>query len=105
MQALNFFDRGFYKNKIPLSWENPAMCVKAFKYGFLAPVQKAACKRNLALMPVLVAASRKISNACQDAFQKHRWNCSSISKAPKFGQDIARGEISCFMNFICFQCY
>ncbi|GIY96157.1 protein Wnt-11b-1 [Caerostris extrusa] len=69
----------------------PSMCVKAYKQGLLAPVQKAACKRNLALMPVLVSASRKVSEVCQDTFHRHRWNCSSIDLAPKFGQDIIRG--------------
>ncbi|GFY35344.1 protein Wnt-11 [Trichonephila clavipes] len=90
----NRFDEdgiGFHLNKVPFSWEMPSTCVKAYKQGLLAPVQKAACKRNLALMPVLVSASRKVSEVCQETFQRHRWNCSSIDLAPRFGQDIIRG--------------
>ncbi|GFT01317.1 protein Wnt-11 [Nephila pilipes] len=83
--------RGFHLSKVPFSWEMPSTCVKAYKQGLLAPVQKAACKRNLALMPVLVSASRRVSEVCQETFQRHRWNCSSIDLAPRFGQDIIRG--------------
>ncbi|KAG8187190.1 hypothetical protein JTE90_020061 [Oedothorax gibbosus] len=82
---------GFHMNKMSVSWENPSMCVRAFKQNLLASVQKAACKRNLALMPTVVSTARKVSDVCQEAFSRHRWNCSSITLAPRFGQDLVRG--------------
>ncbi|XP_054713550.1 protein Wnt-4-like [Uloborus diversus] len=82
---------GVQRSRKSLSWESPSDCVRAARTGVLAPVQKAACKANLALMPVLSSASRRVAEACQQVFRTHRWNCSSVEKAPNFGQDLLRG--------------
>lgn len=89
---ISYSHRGFHKHKMSVSWEHPSACVKAFKMNLLAPVQKAACKRNLALMPIVVSTARRVSGVCQETFHNHRWNCSSIDLAPRFGQDLVRGE-------------
>nr|XP_042902575.1 protein Wnt-11 isoform X2 [Parasteatoda tepidariorum] len=42
-------------------------------------------------MPVMVTASRHVSETCQETFRHNRWNCSTVDLAPRFEQDILRG--------------
>ena len=60
----------------------------AFRLG---SVQRDLCTQNLDLMPAMTRAARSTTDVCQQLFADKRWNCSSISLAPRFTPDLTGG--------------
>ncbi|XP_031567667.1 protein Wnt-4-like [Actinia tenebrosa] len=49
------------------------------------------CRRNLPIMKYVAEAVEMTREECMHQLQGHRWNCSSISRAPTFLADLKRG--------------
>lgn len=43
-------------------------------------------------MPHVQLAASLATETCKSVFKYHRWNCSSIDKAPVFTPDLTRGN-------------
>lgn len=76
-----------YKNR-QKNWTNSKDCRKS--YG-LSSAQQKMCQQHLDLMSTVSLASYKGIDACQKQFYDRRWNCSSITEAPKLTKDLKRG--------------
>lgn len=76
-----------YKNR-QKSWTNSKDCKRS--YG-LSSEQLKICQQHLDLMSTVSLASYQGIDACQKQFNDRRWNCSTITSAPKLTKDLKRG--------------
>ncbi|CAG9533812.1 unnamed protein product [Cercopithifilaria johnstoni] len=51
------------------------------------------CRRISDLMPVIIRASQTTVSTCQKVFADHRWNCSSILRAPLYKSDLTKVKL------------
>lgn len=72
-------------------WNKTADCSKRRTPG-LKRQQRAICKRNLEMMPVVGHAAREVVKVCQTLFEDNRWNCSSLILAPNYRADLTGGS-------------
>ncbi|XP_012275374.1 protein Wnt-11b-2 [Orussus abietinus] len=72
------------------SWTREA-CTAAKSAGLLERKQARACRTTPDMMQGLVQAAKDTSTVCQHAFRHHRWNCSSIEKAPDYTAELFTG--------------
>ncbi|WAR28662.1 W11B2-like protein [Mya arenaria] len=79
--------RALYRNR-QKTWTNGKECRKS--YG-LSSQQIKLCQGHLDLMGTVAIASGKGIDACTRQFYDRRWNCSSLSQAPKLTKDLKRG--------------
>lgn len=59
-------------------------------HGF-AGHQYKICRRSLSVMKYVSEAVEMTKAECQNQFKNRRWNCSTISRAPSFYNDLKRG--------------
>uniref|UniRef100_A0AC34QSD5 Protein Wnt n=1 Tax=Panagrolaimus sp. JU765 TaxID=591449 RepID=A0AC34QSD5_9BILA len=53
--------------------------------------QSELCRRMIELMPFVKSAADETVSSCLETFKEHRWNCSSLLKAPNFDSDLTKG--------------
>ncbi|KAE9553325.1 hypothetical protein FO519_003491 [Halicephalobus sp. NKZ332] len=75
-------------------WIEPSDCPSSKEekklFGFVQ-YQSEFCRRMIDLMPYIKSSSDETVSSCLNVFKKHRWNCSSILKAPFFDNDLTKG--------------
>lgn len=59
----------------------------------LSRPQRHICLRHIDLMPLISSAARQTIDLCQEMFADRRWNCSSITMAPRFMPDLTGGWV------------
>uniref|UniRef100_A0A914WIB1 Protein Wnt n=1 Tax=Plectus sambesii TaxID=2011161 RepID=A0A914WIB1_9BILA len=68
----------------------PKNKVQRKKYGLVGSQSKL-CKRHTEMMPVIMRAAQLTAYTCQTQFADRRWNCSSVSFAPRMKPDLTKG--------------
>ena len=59
----------------------------------LSKPQRQICLRHIDLMTMVSSAARQTIDLCQELFAERRWNCSSITSAPRFMPDLTGGTV------------
>uniref|UniRef100_A0AC35GWV7 Protein Wnt n=1 Tax=Panagrolaimus sp. PS1159 TaxID=55785 RepID=A0AC35GWV7_9BILA len=81
-------------NNLRSNWIDPNQCPATVNekeiFGFVQ-YQSELCRRMTDLMPYVKNAAKETIEMCQEIFKEHRWNCSTIKKAPNFGSDLTKG--------------
>ncbi|XP_043238435.1 protein Wnt-11-like [Amphibalanus amphitrite] len=72
-------------------WRSAGLCRLAGRRHGLNRRQQRICRRQRHLMPHVHVAALHSVDTCQHVFQWHRWNCSSVQFAPRFGRDLMAG--------------
>lgn len=68
-------------------WEPDNVCRK--QYGFTGK-QTRFCRKHFKWMKIVQDTARETKEECQEEFKNQKWNCMSVSKAPRFDNDITK---------------
>lgn len=86
--------------KIPsdVEWQK-TNCSKV--HGFIGEQYKI-CRRSLPIMRYVSEAAEMTKTECKSQLQNRRWNCTTISQAPSFYNDLKRGKLQLRFCIVCF---